>query len=442
MSGKFGEISEPGYDPSQDIDLVSCQWFPVDAPAHQILMGRTLVDIENRSPVVTVSPEGFKATSWENCSRELPPFKSNITAICSPPFANDSLSTRTFPSEDCISDSDDRIALNATGGGLGTKTGNVISQFSRAVSGDTNCAGRDGLVRGTLPRNGKTGREGPEGRTGLVGNCKEVLIGRSAVSHPLELQLTTDHSPPPQKPHHDQIFNIYEVAWRKQLSTLEPRIPTPPPAMVPLPLFKLASLFVRHVSKYGANHIKAQAHDHPRLREFAARYGQYMHQLNMRMSVALLRNPDAERRAKEKAEAPTVKTEEQQKRDDQLKQKQATETPKKSIPFQNIWRRKFRPLPENKAVDLFADVIGDAFILSVAIALIVYETWKSSQKPDVNRMRIEELDQKFEELKKREEELEEAEKKQKERYESLEEALRQLKDPKTKQPLLPTLQAS
>ncbi|KAL6920107.1 hypothetical protein ACHAPO_001030 [Fusarium lateritium] len=210
--------------------------------------------------------------------------------------------------------------------------------------------------------------------------------------------------------------------------------------MVPLPLFKLASLLVRHVSKYGANHIKAQAHDHPRFRAFAARYGQYMHQLNMRMSVALLRDPEAERRAKELAAAPTVKTEEQQKRDDHLKQK--PEIIKSGLTFQNIWRRKFRSLPENKAVDLFADVIGDAFILSVAIALIVYETWRTSKKPDINKIRIEELDQKLEELRKREEELEEAEKKQKERYESLEEALRGLKDPKTKQPLLPTLQAS
>ncbi|RGP76638.1 opa3 domain [Fusarium sporotrichioides] len=210
--------------------------------------------------------------------------------------------------------------------------------------------------------------------------------------------------------------------------------------MVPLPLFKLASLLVRHVSKYGANHIKAQAHDHPRFRAFAARYGQYMHQLNMRMSVALLRDPEAERRAKEKAAAPTVKTEEQQKRDDQLKQK--PEVIKSGLTFQNIWRRKFRSLPENKAVDLFADVIGDAFILSVAVALIVYETWRTSKKPDINKMRIEELDQKLEDLRKREEELEEAEKRQKERYESLEKALRELKDPKTKQPLLPTLQAS
>ncbi|OAQ96357.1 hypothetical protein LLEC1_05357 [Akanthomyces lecanii] len=176
--------------------------------------------------------------------------------------------------------------------------------------------------------------------------------------------------------------------------------------MVPLPLFKLGSLFLRHISKYGANQIKKQAHDHARFRAFAARYGQMMHQLNMRMSVALLRDPEAERRAKEKAEAPTVKTEAQVKREEEAargkeekeKKKKATTTttaststgsatttaastltattsagsatatasttgtttrqPKKRRPqtVQNIWTRKFRALPEDKAVDLFADV--------------------------------------------------------------------------------------
>ncbi|KAF5023927.1 hypothetical protein F66182_4007 [Fusarium sp. NRRL 66182] len=212
--------------------------------------------------------------------------------------------------------------------------------------------------------------------------------------------------------------------------------------MVPLPLFKLGALLVQLVLTTKQNRIKAQAHEHPRFRAFAARYGQHIHQLNMRMSVALIRNPEAERRAKEKAEAPTVKTEEQQKRDDELKQKNATEGTKKNLPFQNIWRRKFRSLPENKAVDLFADVIGDVFILSVAIALIVYETYRSSLKPDMNKVRIDELNEKLDELERREKELEEAEKSQSQRYQRLEEALRVLKDPKTKQPLLPTLQAS
>ncbi|PHH67273.1 hypothetical protein CDD81_3042 [Ophiocordyceps australis] len=207
--------------------------------------------------------------------------------------------------------------------------------------------------------------------------------------------------------------------------------------MVPLPLFKLAALFVRHVSKYGANRIKAQAHHHPRFRAFAARHGQSIHQLNMRLSVALLRDPEAERRAKEQAEAPTVKTQEQVKRDEKRPTSQASRWPRFSL--KNVWKRKFRPLPESKAVDLFADVAGDAFILAVAGGLIMYEYWKSSQKPDVNKERIQELDQRLDQLSKREDELAAAEERARQKVEALEEALRALRDPKTQEPLLPTL---
>ncbi|KAK2611112.1 hypothetical protein N8I77_004488 [Diaporthe amygdali] len=212
--------------------------------------------------------------------------------------------------------------------------------------------------------------------------------------------------------------------------------------MVPLPLFKLASLFVRHVSKYGANRIKSQAHDHPQFRAFAARYGQKIHQLNMRLNVALLRNTDAERRAKEKAEAPTVKTKEQIEKEEQLKAKYGSTTkdsnqPKSSL-RPSIWKRQFKPLPEGKAVDLFADVIGDGFILLVATALILYETWRSSIKPDKNKERIEELTKQFEELQAKEQDHEEEEKRQQSRILQLEEVLRNYKDPKTKQPLLPS----
>ncbi|KAG5980276.1 hypothetical protein E4U55_004197 [Claviceps digitariae] len=220
--------------------------------------------------------------------------------------------------------------------------------------------------------------------------------------------------------------------------------------MVPLPLFKLASLFVRHISKYGANRIKAQAHDHPRFRAFAAKYGQHLHQLNMRLSVALLRDPDAERRAKERAEAPTVKTEEQHKRDEASKEKASKTSSSSSsssasskkfrVNFQSVWKRKFRPLPEAKAVDLFADVVGDAFILGVAGGLIVYESWKALQKPDIHKHRIDDLSERVEAIRRREEELSEAEERQRLRFEKLEGALRELRDPKTKQPLLPTLQ--
>jgi hypothetical protein len=169
-----------------------------------------------------------------------------------------------------------------------------------------------------------------------------------------------------------------------------------------------------------------------------------IHQINMRLSVALLRNPDLEQKAKEKAEkaeAPTVKTEEQVRKEEELRAKYGTlpkaSHPGKEVP-KSVWKRKFRPLPEAKAVDLFADVIGDTFILSVAIGLIVYEYWRSSQKPDKNKEMIEELHKRMEELRIKEEELEAVEKQQQERVTMIEEALRAFKDPKTKQPLLPT----
>ncbi|ORY66424.1 optic atrophy 3 protein-domain-containing protein [Pseudomassariella vexata] len=208
--------------------------------------------------------------------------------------------------------------------------------------------------------------------------------------------------------------------------------------MVALPLFKLASLFLRHVSKYGANRIKLQAHEHPGFRHFAARYGQTIHQLNMRLSVSLLRNPEAERKAKEKAEAPTVKTAEQIQKDEEYKAKHGhtrdEARAKRPSTILNVWKRKFRPLPEEKAVDLFADVIGDAFILTVASTIILYEWWKSSQKPDHNLEKIKELNGKLEELQK---EREEDRVRQESRVLALETALRGFKDPKTQQPLLP-----
>ncbi|TPX16626.1 uncharacterized protein E0L32_003567 [Thyridium curvatum] len=215
--------------------------------------------------------------------------------------------------------------------------------------------------------------------------------------------------------------------------------------MVPLPLFKLATLFIRHISKYGAvfsrqNRIKLQAHEHPGFRNFAARYGQSIHQLNMRLNVALLRNVDAEIKAKEKAETPTVKTKEQVEKE--LQKEEAMKNAKdshhaKDAP-RSVWKRKFRALPEAKAVDLFADVAGDAFILVVAMALIIYEYYRSSAKPDANLERIKELNRQLDELKERESEMQEEEKRRESRILAMEQALRNFKDPKTKQPLLPS----
>ncbi|KAJ2900507.1 hypothetical protein MKZ38_002412 [Zalerion maritima] len=159
----------------------------------------------------------------------------------------------------------------------------------------------------------------------------------------------------------------------------------------------------------------------------------------MRLNVALLRNTEAEKLAKEKAETPTVKTEEQAKKEAELLAKYGT-TPKESHPVKEVpvspWRRKFRSLPEPKAVELFADVLGDAFILFVAGGLIIYEYWKALQKPDANLERIKEVYAKLDELREREAELEERDIEQQRKIESLEQVLLTLKDPKSKKPVV------
>lgn len=201
------------------------------------------------------------------------------------------------------------------------------------------------------------------------------------------------------------------------------------------------------------NRIKVRAHEHEGFRRFAARYGQHIHQLNMRMSVALLRNSKADKLAKEKAEAaeaPTAKTKEQMEKESREKAKDDADrakygtTAKESHPATaivnpgaSVWRRKFRSLPEAKAVDLFADVIGDGFILVIASALVIYEYYRSSSKPDANAERIRELTDQVEALRSAEEEYARKERIRESRIIAMESALRGFRDPKTKQPLLP-----
>lgn len=159
----------------------------------------------------------------------------------------------------------------------------------------------------------------------------------------------------------------------------------------------------------------------------------------MRFTVSAMRDVAAERRAKEKAEAPTVKTEAQMRADEEKKQAKANRPTQRSSSFLSIWKRKFRPLPEEKAVDLFADVIGDTFILSIAIGLIMYEYIKGRQKPDLNALKIEELEDRLRKEEDRIAELEEVERKREERLSILEQALQALEKPKGKSKLKSTV---
>lgn len=207
--------------------------------------------------------------------------------------------------------------------------------------------------------------------------------------------------------------------------------------MVPLPAFKLFALAFRQFSKYGANRIKIQAHDHPKFRQIAAKGGQFLHQVNLRLAVASIRDIAAEKRAKDKKEAPTVKTKAQVEAEEAAKEKakvlkdtsSSQEPPKPA-------KRKFRPLPEDKAVDLFADFAAEAFILGVASVLLLWEFYR--QKPDTKATELVELKEREEKQEKRILELQEevvtVSRQNEERLAILEQALENLKESKQNKP--------
>lgn len=156
-----------------------------------------------------------------------------------------------------------------------------------------------------------------------------------------------------------------------------------------------------------------------------------MHQLNLRMRVTLLRDPAAERRAREKAEAPTVKTEAQMKAEEEARAR-GEDPEKEKAKAVKKGPRKFRPLSEEKAVDLFADFTGDFFTLAIAVGLLMWEVIRQAQKPDANAEKISALQVEVAEREKQIADLEEAEKKTEDRLSILELAMEDLKFPKQK----------
>lgn len=153
-----------------------------------------------------------------------------------------------------------------------------------------------------------------------------------------------------------------------------------------------------------------------------------MHQINMRMAVTLIKDSTARKRVKDKTEPLVTNTE--QKNMAEMKYLKDTARDKsisKDVPL-SVWKRKFRPLPEGKAVELFANVLGDTFVLLVAGTLISYEYVRTKGKPDVNAEKIAELYNKLEQLDRRERDLENVNNDVKIKLEALETTISEVKN--------------
>lgn len=123
----------------------------------------------------------------------------------------------------------------------------------------------------------------------------------------------------------------------------------------------------------------------------------------MRLKLGLLRDTAsiekqvakevAEAKArKQKADAPTVRTEAQTKADDKEKSKSGSESKSSAAP-----KARIRPLSEAKAIDSGANFISEAFLFFVGASVILFESWRSRRKETSRRLdvaeRINELEE-------------------------------------------------
>ncbi|KAI5366013.1 hypothetical protein Slin15195_G075440 [Septoria linicola] len=171
--------------------------------------------------------------------------------------------------------------------------------------------------------------------------------------------------------------------------------------------FKLLSLGIRTAAKPIGNYIKRQAKEHEGFRKFAVNQAQRVHRIDMRMRLGILHDPEAQQRMhdreqraaeekKRKAEVPTVRSELEQKKYDEQKEKEAADVAAGKKDEPKSVKAKIRPLSEARAIELGANFFSEAFIFGVAVGLLLFENWRRSAKESDRRDdvadRLEELE--------------------------------------------------
>ena len=113
----------------------------------------------------------------------------------------------------------------------------------------------------------------------------------------------------------------------------------------------------------------------------------------MRMRLGILHDPEAQQRLfdrehkaieekKRKAEVPTVRTEDEQRKHEQAGTRDGHAGEHKSEERKTI---KIRPLSDARAIDLGANFFSEAFIFSVGVAIILLENYRRGSKENARR---------------------------------------------------------
>ncbi|KAI3630656.1 hypothetical protein MIR68_012091 [Amoeboaphelidium protococcarum] len=175
--------------------------------------------------------------------------------------------------------------------------------------------------------------------------------------------------------------------------------------MVNFPAFKIGLLLIKQVSKPIASYVKKQAAQREGFRQVIIKFAQGYHRLDVRLKrrqaginisgdqqqVKTMQdqgyNSEQQRIAAQQYQAGING----QSRNQQQQQQQASSETKNRI----------RPLEEGRAIELAANLIGETFIFSVAVMVVILETYRKKVDDDKKQQNLIDLERRLSEMESR-----------------------------------------
>ncbi|KAI3632837.1 hypothetical protein MIR68_008912 [Amoeboaphelidium protococcarum] len=174
--------------------------------------------------------------------------------------------------------------------------------------------------------------------------------------------------------------------------------------MVNFPAFKIGLLLIKQVSKPIASYVKKQAAQREGFRRVIIKFAQGYHRLDVRLKrrqaginisgdqqqVKAMQNQSYNSEQQRIAEQYQADIKGQSRNQQQQQQQGSSET-----------KNRIRPLEEGRAIELAANLIGETFIFSVAVMVVILETYRKKVDDDKKQQNLVDLERRLSEMESR-----------------------------------------
>ncbi|KAI3649626.1 hypothetical protein MP228_005258 [Amoeboaphelidium protococcarum] len=173
--------------------------------------------------------------------------------------------------------------------------------------------------------------------------------------------------------------------------------------MVNFPAFKIGLLLIKQVSKPIASYVKKQAAQREGFRKVIIKFAQGYHRLDVRLKRRQAGiNISGDQQQVKAMQNQSFNSEQQriaeqfqadikgQSRNQQQQQQTSSET-----------KNRIRPLEEGRAIELAANLIGETFIFSVAVMVVILETYRKKVDDDKKQQNLVDLERRLSEMESR-----------------------------------------